>query len=103
MIGIAAGLPLGLLTARFKLCEDTLGALALGLQTLPSVCWVPLAILGRATWNCSNPLRTQRLNSIPTEPALRRIRSSEVFRKILDRFCWIHPASYSVYLSEEYQ
>ena len=45
LIGIAAGLPLGLLTARFKLCEDTLGVLALGLQTLPSVCWVPLAIL----------------------------------------------------------
>jgi NitT/TauT family transport system permease protein len=45
LIGIAAGLPLGLLTARFRLCEDTLGVLALGLQTLPSVCWVPLAIL----------------------------------------------------------
>ena len=44
-IGIAAGLPLGLLTARFKFCEDTLGVLALGLQTLPSVCWVPLALL----------------------------------------------------------
>jgi NitT/TauT family transport system permease protein len=38
-------LPLGLLTARFKFCEDTLGVLALGLQTLPSVCWVPLALL----------------------------------------------------------
>ena len=25
--------------------EDTLGVLALGLQTLPSVCWVPLALL----------------------------------------------------------
>ena len=45
IIGIAAGLPLGLLTARFKLCEDTLGVLALGLQALPSVCWVPLALL----------------------------------------------------------
>ena len=45
VIGIAAGLPLGLLTARFKFCEDTLGVLALGLQTLPSVCWVPLALL----------------------------------------------------------
>lgn len=43
--GIALGLPLGLLTARFKFCEDTLGVLALGLQTLPSVCWVPLALL----------------------------------------------------------
>src|SRR6516164_8744958 len=45
VIGLAAGLPLGLLTARFKLCADTLGVLALGLQTLPSVCSVPLAIL----------------------------------------------------------
>lgn len=45
VIGIALGLPLGLLTARFKFCEDTLGVMALGLQTLPSVCWVPLALL----------------------------------------------------------
>jgi len=45
IIGIATGLPLGLLTARFKFCEDTIGVLALGLQTLPSVCWVPLALL----------------------------------------------------------
>jgi len=44
-IGIIAGLPLGMLIARFKLMEDTLGVLALGLQTLPSVCWVPLAII----------------------------------------------------------
>jgi NitT/TauT family transport system permease protein len=45
VVGIALGLPLGLLTARFKFCEDTLGVLALGLQTLPSVCWIPLALL----------------------------------------------------------
>lgn len=44
-VGIAAGLPLGLLTARFKFVEDTLGVMALGLQALPSVCWVPLALL----------------------------------------------------------
>ncbi|HUJ08478.1 MAG TPA: ABC transporter permease [Verrucomicrobiae bacterium] len=44
-LGLLFGLPLGLVTARFKLCEDTLGVLALGLQTLPSVCWVPLALL----------------------------------------------------------
>ena len=44
-IGLAVGLPLGLMTARFKFYEDTLGVLALGLQTLPSVCWVPLALL----------------------------------------------------------
>jgi NitT/TauT family transport system permease protein len=45
VIGIAVGLPLGLLTARFRFCEDTIGVLALGFQTLPSVCWVPLALL----------------------------------------------------------
>ncbi len=38
-IGIVVGLPLGLLL------RDTLGTTALGLQTLPSVCWVPLALL----------------------------------------------------------
>ncbi len=44
-LGIVLGLPLGLLTARFKFASDTLGLVALGLQTLPSVCWVPLALL----------------------------------------------------------
>ena len=44
-VGLAAGLPLGLLNARFKVLEDTLGVVALGLQTLPSVCWAPLALL----------------------------------------------------------
>ena len=44
-LGLIVGLPLGLLTARFKFCEATLGVIALGLQTLPSVCWVPLALL----------------------------------------------------------
>jgi NitT/TauT family transport system permease protein len=44
-IGIAIGLPLGLFTAAFKFMEDTVGVLALGLQTLPSVCWIPLALL----------------------------------------------------------
>ena len=45
VLGLVFGLPLGLLTARFKFCEDTLGVIALGFQTLPSVCWVPLALL----------------------------------------------------------
>lgn len=45
VLSIVFGLPLGLLTARFKFVEDTLGVLALGLQTLPSVCWIPLALL----------------------------------------------------------
>lgn len=44
-LGLLLGLPVGLLTARFRLLRDTLGVLALGLQGLPSVCWVPLALL----------------------------------------------------------
>ena len=44
-IGVAIGLPLGLITSTSRYFEDTIGALALGLQTLPSVCWVPLALL----------------------------------------------------------
>ena len=44
-IGTAIGLPLGVLTSSSNLMEDTLGSLALGLQTLPSVCWVPFAVL----------------------------------------------------------
>src|SRR6185437_12457712 len=44
-IGLAIGLPLGLAVSTSQYLEDTVGALALGLQTLPSVCWVPLALL----------------------------------------------------------
>lgn len=44
-VGLLIGLPLGLLSASFRWCEDTIGILALGLQTLPSVCWVPLALI----------------------------------------------------------
>jgi len=45
LFGVVIGLPLGLLTARFKVLNDTLGLVALGFQTLPSVCWVPPALL----------------------------------------------------------
>lgn len=44
-VGLVFGLPLGLLIARFKFFQDTLGLLALGFQTLPSVCWAPMALL----------------------------------------------------------
>jgi NitT/TauT family transport system permease protein len=43
--GVIIGLPLGLLTSTSQVLEDTVGSLALGLQTLPSVCWVPLALI----------------------------------------------------------
>ena len=45
LIGVAIGLPIGLLASRSQLIEDTVGSLALGFQTLPSVCWVPLALI----------------------------------------------------------
>ncbi len=44
-IGLAAGLPLGMLCARVRAANDSLGVAALGLQALPSVCWAPLTIL----------------------------------------------------------
>ena len=45
LIGVVLGIPLGALCARVRWINDTLGVIALGLQTLPSVCWVPLALL----------------------------------------------------------
>jgi NitT/TauT family transport system permease protein len=42
---LAAGVLLGLLIARFRLVEDTLGSLMLGLQALPSIVWLPLALI----------------------------------------------------------
>lgn len=41
VIGVFSGLALG----RVKLLDETFGALVLGLQTLPSICWLPLALL----------------------------------------------------------
>src|SRR5947208_15758031 len=45
LIGLVVGLPLRLLTARWKLFRDTIATMALGLQPLPSVCWAPRALL----------------------------------------------------------
>ena len=44
-IGLCVGIPTGILCSRFNIFKDTVGILALGLQALPSVCWVPLAIM----------------------------------------------------------
>jgi len=44
-ISLVVGVILGLLLGRSRLFEQTLGSLILGLQALPSVCWLPLAIL----------------------------------------------------------
>jgi len=44
-ISVIIGVTLGLTIAKFKYLEDNLGPLILGLQTLPSICWLPFAIL----------------------------------------------------------
>lgn len=44
-ISTLVGLTLGLLIGRFRIVEETIGSLVLGLQALPSVCWIPLALL----------------------------------------------------------
>ena len=45
LAGLILGLPLGMLLARSRAVQDTVGIVALGLQTLPSVCWIPLALI----------------------------------------------------------
>lgn len=42
---LIVGVILGLLLSQSKFLEDTIGHLVLGLQSLPSICWLPLAIL----------------------------------------------------------
>ena len=45
LIAVGIGFPLGLLVARFPVAEKTIGWLAVSLQGLPSICWIPLALL----------------------------------------------------------
>ncbi|MFQ6025382.1 MAG: ABC transporter permease, partial [Nitrosopumilaceae archaeon] len=44
-MAIAGGLALGIFMARFETVNQTIGSLVLGLQSIPSIAWVPLAIL----------------------------------------------------------
>jgi NitT/TauT family transport system permease protein len=44
-VSLVIGIPLGLVLARVRWLDETLGSLVLGLQTLPSICWLPLALL----------------------------------------------------------
>jgi NitT/TauT family transport system permease protein len=45
LISLGIGLPLGLLVGRLRVFDETVGSLLTGLQTLPSICWLPLALL----------------------------------------------------------
>ena len=44
-ISVALGVLLGLLIASSKFLEETVGGLLVSLQSLPSICWLPLAVL----------------------------------------------------------
>lgn len=44
-ISLVIGIFLGLLIGRIRIFEETLGSLISGLQTLPTICWLPLALL----------------------------------------------------------
>lgn len=44
-VALGLGAPLGLLLWRSKLIDNAFGPFFLGIQTLPSVCWIPLAVL----------------------------------------------------------
>ena len=44
-ISVVLGVVLGLMIASSKFLEETLGGLLVSLQSLPSICWLPLAVL----------------------------------------------------------
>ena len=44
-LSIVAGTLLGIAIGSFKLLDETLGSLIQGLQALPSICWLPLAVI----------------------------------------------------------
>lgn len=45
LISTIIGITIGLTIVRFKYLDENFSALILGLQTLPSICWLPFAIL----------------------------------------------------------
>ncbi|MEQ8196964.1 MAG: ABC transporter permease [Clostridiaceae bacterium] len=45
VVSLIIGLALGLIIVRYKYLDENFSALILGLQTLPSICWLPFAIL----------------------------------------------------------
>jgi NitT/TauT family transport system permease protein len=44
-LSVALGMVLGLAVASNKFLEETMGGLLVSLQSLPSICWLPLAVL----------------------------------------------------------
>jgi NitT/TauT family transport system permease protein len=45
LISVAIGIPLGIMTARRPMVREAIKPVLMGLQGLPSICWLPLALL----------------------------------------------------------
>jgi NitT/TauT family transport system permease protein len=45
LIAVAIGVPLGVATARLRIVRDAVKPVLMGFQGLPSICWLPLALL----------------------------------------------------------
>jgi len=79
MISLSLGMLLGVLFAKFKAIDDTIGFLVIALQTVPSIAWLPFAIIWfgfndisvvfitalGATWTMSISTRTGIRNISP--------------------------------------
>jgi NitT/TauT family transport system permease protein len=44
-LSLSGGIVLGVALARWKALRETVGTLVLGLQAIPSICWMPIALL----------------------------------------------------------
>ncbi len=44
-VALATGIPLGIALARSRMVKQSFGPIVLGLSSVPSICWLPLAIL----------------------------------------------------------
>lgn len=51
-VALLVGVPVGVMLARSALVKETMGPVVLGMSAVPSVCWLPLAILwfGLSEW-----------------------------------------------------
>jgi sulfonate transport system permease protein len=52
VLALTIGIPLGIALARARVVKDSVGPVVLGLSSVPSICWLPLAILwfGLSEW-----------------------------------------------------
>jgi NitT/TauT family transport system permease protein len=56
LVAVVLGLPIGLFVARFSWADKTIGWLSLGLQALPSICWIPLALIWFGRYSDEAPI-----------------------------------------------